>query len=227
MTVRTLRFGEAVSPGDSEGHMEVAALGDARFEYKTLNFDSKDRGKGEAEPTPAAHSKYQTFTGNADVLKYDHRKRTVIMQGNGLSPAKLYRQERAGAPMGGVPFSEHPPLFQFRVETVELADQLLPASVDQVVGSFDVERVPENRRAAGGHFGHRKERRCFERNLLFERGDQRRFCVNVKAGLFAIRLVGRLARVEDQFAKDVELCVARFREEENAHFMDFVRFAEK
>ncbi|MCR5359651.1 MAG: hypothetical protein K6E55_07175 [Thermoguttaceae bacterium] len=105
LSCRTLRFGEAVSPGDSEGHMEVAALGDARFEYKTLNFDSKDRGKGEAEPTPAAHSKYQTFTGNADVLKYDHRKRTVIMQGNGLSPAKLYRQERAGAPINTQTFN--------------------------------------------------------------------------------------------------------------------------
>ena len=97
LSCRQLAMSETSAPGDAERFMEVTALGDTRFEYQT---------DGPADQNPSdRHSKYQTFIGRADEIKYDHRKRTATMKGDGLSPATLSRQERIGAPVSTQTFN--------------------------------------------------------------------------------------------------------------------------
>lgn len=79
LTCNELSVAEALSSSEQEHLFEMTAYGNTRFDY-------------------------QTYTGLGDALKYDHRKRTIIMQG-GTTPASLSRQTRPGAPVDSQEFS--------------------------------------------------------------------------------------------------------------------------
>ena len=73
LTCDELGAAQVLSPSDQSRNLELTATGNTRFDY-------------------------QAFTGRGEVLKYDHRKRTVMMQGSGVVPAALSQQDRPGAP---------------------------------------------------------------------------------------------------------------------------------
>ena len=80
LTCDQLGAAQVLSPSDRSRNLELTAKGNTRFDY-------------------------QTFAGRGDVLKYDHRKRTVMMQGNGVVPAALSQQDRPGAPVNTQTFN--------------------------------------------------------------------------------------------------------------------------
>ncbi len=80
LTCEQLGAAGVALPGDAARNLELTAMGNTRFDF-------------------------QAFTGRGEVLKYDHRKRTVMMQGSGVTPAALSRQERPGAPVNTQTFS--------------------------------------------------------------------------------------------------------------------------
>ncbi|MBO7726474.1 MAG: hypothetical protein J6S40_08415 [Thermoguttaceae bacterium] len=95
-----LELSESAQSGETERSMGITARDDARF-------------------------KYQTFIGRADTIKYDHRKRTVSMTGNGLSPATLSRQERIGAPISTQTFNS----VSFNLDTEKIGVSLSETGV--------------------------------------------------------------------------------------------------
>ena len=80
LTCDELGAAQVLSPSDRSRNLELTAMGNTRFDY-------------------------QAYTGRGEVLKYDHRKRTVVMQGSGIVPAALSQQDRPGAPVNTQTFN--------------------------------------------------------------------------------------------------------------------------
>lgn len=91
LTCNELGVAGVVSPNDESRSLELTAFGDTRFDY-------------------------QAFVGRGEILKYDHRKRSVMMQGSGVAPASLSRQERPGAPVNTQTFNSA----SFNLETKKI-----------------------------------------------------------------------------------------------------------
>ena len=80
LTCQELGLAKALSPGGGNRTFEMTAYGGTRFEY-------------------------QAFTGMGDILKYNDAKKAVALQGNGVTPARLSRQERPGMPVNTQTFN--------------------------------------------------------------------------------------------------------------------------